>query len=90
MESELMQLTTIAVVLAPVTTAAMQLVKQAGIISGRWINLAALLLGIILAVIWALAFGHIDQLGPYLLAGMLSGLSASGVYEVFKPRKEVN
>ncbi|KRM54636.1 holin [Lacticaseibacillus sharpeae] len=84
MQNELMQLIIIAVVIAPITTAVVQGIKQAAGISDKICILVAILVGIILAGLWALTFGHVDQIGPYLMAGLLSGLSASGLYDITK------
>ena len=87
MENELLQLTTIAVVLAPITAAIVQGIKKSGI-TGNLVIGISVLVGIVLAGLWALTFGHVDQIGPYLMAGLLSGLSASGLYDLAK--KEAN
>lgn len=84
MENELLQLTTIAVVLAPITAALVQAIKAATGLDAKKNTLVSLLIGIVLAGLWALTFGHVDQIGPYLMAGLLSGLSASGLYDLAK------
>lgn len=84
MENELLQLTVIAVVLAPITAAIVQGIKSATGLDAKKNTLVSLLIGIVLAGSWALIFGHIDQIGPYLMAGLLSGLSASGLYDLTK------
>lgn len=84
MENELLQLTTIAIVLAPITAALVQGIKSATGLDAKKNTLVSLLIGIVLAGLWALTFGHTDQIGPYLMAGLLSGLSASGLYDLTK------
>ncbi|MFD1440794.1 holin [Lacticaseibacillus hegangensis] len=84
MENELLQLTTIAIVLAPITAALVQGIKSATGLDAKKNTLVSLLIGIVLAGLWALTFGHVDQIGPYLMAGLLSGLSASGLYDLAK------
>lgn len=84
MENELLQLTVIAVVLAPITAAIVQAIKSATGLDAKKNTLVSLLIGIVLAGLWALTFGHVDQIGPYLMAGLLSGLSASGLYDLAK------
>lgn len=84
MENELLQLTTIAIVLAPITAALVQGIKSATGLDAKKNTLVSLLIGIVLAGLWALTFGHVDQIGPYLMAGLLSGLSASGLYDLTK------
>lgn len=84
MENELLQLTVIAVVLAPITAALVQAIKSATGLDAKKNTLVSLLIGIVLAGLWALTFGHTDQIGPYLMAGLLSGLSASGLYDLTK------
>lgn len=84
MENELLQLTVIAVVLAPITAALVQAIKTATGLDAKKNTLVSLLIGIVLAGLWALTFGHVDQIGPYLMAGLLSGLSASGLYDLTK------
>ncbi|WP_270235246.1 holin [Lacticaseibacillus suilingensis] len=88
MENELLQLTVIAVVLAPITAALVQAIKSATGLDAKKNTLVSLLIGIVLAGLWALTFGHVDQIGPYLMAGLLSGLSASGLYDLTKKGEE--
>lgn len=88
MENELLQLTVIAVVLAPITAAIVQAIKAATGLDAKKNTLVSLLIGIALAGLWALTFGHTDQIGPYLMAGLLSGLSASGLYDLTKKGEE--
>lgn len=84
MENELLQLTVIATIIAPITAALVQGIKTASGISNKLNIVVSLLVGIVLAGLWALTFGHTDQIGPYLMAGLLSGLSASGLYDLTK------
>lgn len=84
MENELLQLTVIAVVLAPITAALVQGIKSAAGLDAKKNTLVSLFIGVVLAGLWALTFGHVDQIGPYLMAGLLSGLSASGLYDLTK------
>lgn len=84
MENELLQLTVIATIIAPITAALVQGIKTASGISDKLNIVVSLLIGIVLAGLWALTFGHTDQIGPYLMAGLLSGLSASGLYDLAK------
>lgn len=84
MENELLQLTVIAVVLAPITAAIVQAIKTATGLDAKKNTLVSLLIGVVLAGLWALTFCHTDQIGPYLMAGLLSGLSASGLYDLTK------
>ena len=84
--NELTQLLAIAVVLAPITTGFVQLYKKQGV-SGKLLPALAILTGIILALVWALAFSHTDLALQYGLAGVLSGLSSVGVYELAKGAK---
>ncbi|WP_179395065.1 holin [Lacticaseibacillus absianus] len=88
MENELLQLTVIAAIIAPITAALVQGIKTASGISDKLNIVVSLLVGIALAGLWSLTFGHIDQIGPYLMAGMLSGLSASGLYDLTKQKGE--
>lgn len=87
MQNELLQLTTIAVVIAPITAAIVQGIKTTGGISDKLNIVVALLVGIVLSGLWALTFNHIDQMSPYLMAGGLSGLSACGLYDLI-PTKD--
>ena len=84
MENELLQLTVIAVVLSPITAALVQATKTATGLNAKLNTVASLIIGVALAGLWSLTFGHIDQIGPYLMAGLLSGLSASGLYDLTK------
>ena len=87
MQNELLQLTTIAVVIAPITATIVQGIKTTGGISDKLNIVVALLVGIVLAGLWALTFDHVGQMSAYLMAGGLSGLSACGLYDLV-PKKE--
>lgn len=84
MNNELMQLMTIAIVIAPITSAIMQGVKQASFINGKFTVLVAIIVAILLSVLWALTFSHQTELPLYALSGVLSGLSSSKLYDLVK------
>lgn len=85
MQNELIQLLAVAVVIAPMTTGFTEIYKRYTPAEGKLLPVLAIGTAIVLSIIWALAFGHTDLIGQYALSGVLSGLSAVGVYNLVKP-----
>lgn len=83
MSNELLELVSIAVVLAPVTTGFTELYKRYTPANGKLLPILSIATGVVLAVVWATVFSH-PNIGEYGLAGVLSGLSAVGVYQLIK------
>ena len=69
----------VAVILAPLTTGIIQVVKQTFDINKRYLPAVSLLVGILIAVLLALGTGQ--DLVQYILVGVIGGLSASGLYD---------
>ena len=86
MQNELLTLLGIAAVIAPITTGFTEIYKRWTPASGKLLPVLSILTGAALAAIWALVFKHMDLVGVYALAGVLSGLSAVGVYNLVKPQ----
>lgn len=84
MQNELLTLLGIAAVIAPVTTGFTEIYKRWTPANGKLLPILSIITGMVLAAIWALVFKHAD-VGVYALAGVLSGLSAIGVYSLVKP-----
>lgn len=83
MSNELLELVAIAVVLAPITTGFTELYKRYTPANGKLLPILSIVTGIVLAGLWAVVFNH-SNVSEYCLAGVLSGLSASGVYQLIK------
>ncbi|QAA24058.1 holin [Sporolactobacillus terrae] len=79
------QILLIATLIAPITTALVQAVKQTGKISDNDLPLSALGIGIFLG--FCASFLFTDVPIAYLVwAGGISGLAATGLFETFKHR----
>lgn len=89
MQNELLQVLAIAAVIAPITTGFTEIFKRYTPAEGKLLPVLSIGTGILLACIWAVAFGHLTLLGAYALAGLLSGLASVGVYQIVKPNEEV-
>ncbi|EKQ17996.1 holin [Lacticaseibacillus paracasei] len=89
MQNELLQVLAIAAVIAPITTGFTEIFKRYTPAEGKLLPVLSIGTGILLACIWAVAFGHLTLLGAYALAGLLSGLASVGVYQIVKPNDEV-
>lgn len=83
--NELTTLVTVATIIAPITTALMQAIKA--FVSSKYTPIVAILLSIVLSVLWALVFGHINVAPIYAFSGLLSGLASCGLYSLAKPDK---
>ncbi|WP_264460710.1 holin [Lacticaseibacillus paracasei] len=89
MQNELLQVLAIAAIIAPITTGFTEIFKRYTPAEGKLLPVLSIGTGILLACLWAVAFGHLTLLGAYALAGMLSGLASVGVYQIVKPNEEV-
>ena len=69
----------LAVVLAPITTGIIQVVKQTLNIDNKYLPIISLLVGILIAVLLALGTGQ--DLVQYILVGVIGGLSSAGLYD---------
>ena len=72
----------VAVILAPITTGIIEVVKQTLNIDNRYLPILSLLVGILVAV--AIALGTGQDLVQYVLVGIVGGLSAAGLYDQTK------
>lgn len=72
----------VAVILAPLTTGIIEVVKQTLNIDNRYLPILSLLVGIFVAV--AIALGTGQDVVQFVLVGIVSGLSASGLYDQTK------
>ena len=68
-----------ALVLAPITTGMIEVVKRTANIQERYLPLVSLLSGIAIAVLIALGTGQ--DIVQYILVGVIGGLSSSGLYD---------
>lgn len=72
----------VAVILAPITTGIIEVVKQTLNINNRYLPILSLLVGIFVAV--AIALGTGQDVVQFILVGIVGGLSASGLYDQAK------
>ena len=72
----------VAVILAPLTTGIIEVVKQTLNIDARYLPILSLLVGIFVAV--AIALGTVQDVVEFVLVGIVGGLSASGLYDQTK------
>lgn len=76
----------VAVILAPITTGIIEVVKQTLKIDSQYLPILSLLVGIIVAV--AIALGTGQDLVQYILVGVIGGLSSAGLYDQTKITKK--
>ena len=69
----------LALVLAPITTGMIEVVKRTANIQERYLPLVSLLSGIAIAVLIALGTGQ--DIVQYILVGVVGGLSSAGLYD---------
>ena len=72
----------VAVILAPITTGIIEVVKQTLNINKRYLPILSLLVGIFIAA--AIALGTGQDVTQFVLVGIVGGLSASGLYDQTK------
>ena len=72
----------VAVILAPITTGIIEVVKQTLNINNQYLPILSLLVGIAIAVLIALGTGQ--DVAQFVLVGIVGGLSASGLYDQVK------
>ena len=72
----------VAVILAPLTTGIIEVVKQTLNINNRYLPILSLLVGIFVAV--SIALGTGQDVVQFVLVGIVGGLSASGLYDQVK------
>lgn len=69
----------LALVLAPITTGMIEVVKRTANIQERYLPLVSLLSGIAIAVLIALGTGQ--DIVQYIIVGVVGGLSSAGLYD---------
>lgn len=69
----------VAVILAPLTTGIIEVVKQTLNIDARYLPILSLLVGIFVAV--AIALGTGQDVVQFVLVGIVGGLSSAGLYD---------
>ena len=69
----------VAVILAPITTGIIEVVKQTLNVDTRYLPILSLLVGVLVAV--AIAFGTGQDVVQFVLVGIVGGLGASGLYD---------
>jgi multidrug transporter EmrE-like cation transporter len=85
MEEIMNQLLLIATIIAPITTALVQVAKQTGKVKDNYLPIVALVIGLLLGL--AASVLPVGVPVAYLVwAGGISGLAASGLYENIKQR----
>lgn len=68
-----------ALVLAPITTGMIEVVKHTANIQERYLPLVSLLSGVAIAVLIALGTGQ--DIVQYIIVGVVGGLSSAGLYD---------
>lgn len=76
----------VAVILAPITTGIIEVVKQTLNIDNQYLPVMSLLVGILVAV--AIALGTGQDIVQFVLVGIVGGLSASGLYDQAKIKED--
>ena len=76
----------VAVILAPITTGIIEVVKQTLNIDARYLPILSLLVGIFVAV--AIALGTGQDVVQFVLVGIVGGLSSSGLYDQGKIKED--
>lgn len=84
MENEIEQLMVIAIAVAPIITGLLQMIKKTELVQGKMIPVIGVLVGVLVTALYALAFKHSDEILVYILAGLMSGLSSNGFYQLTK------
>ena len=69
----------VAIVLAPLTTGIIEVVKQTLNVDKRYLPILSVVVAVLIAV--ALAIGTGQEIVQYVLVGVVGGLSASGLYD---------
>lgn len=69
----------VALMLAPITTGMIEVVKRTANIQERYLPLVSLLSGIAIAVLIALGTGQ--DIVQYIIVGVVGGLSSAGLYD---------
>ena len=69
----------LALVLAPITTGMIEVVKRTANIQERYLPLVSLLSGIAIAVL--IALGTEQDIVQYIIVGVVGGLSSAGLYD---------
>lgn len=69
----------VAVILAPLTTGIIEVVKQTLNVDTRYLPILSLLVGVLVAV--AIAFGTGQDVVQFVLVGIVGGLGSSGLYD---------
>ena len=69
----------LALVLAPITTGMIEVVKRTANIQERYLPLVSLLSGVAIAVLIALGTGQ--DIVQYIIVGVVGGLSSAGLYD---------
>ena len=77
-----------AVVLAPITTGVIQVIKQTFTIDHKYLPVISLLVGVVIAALIAVLFDQ--DLSQFLLVGIIGGLSSAGLYDQKKITEERN
>ncbi len=72
----------VAIILAPITTGIIEVVKQTLNINNQYLPILSLLVGIAIAILIALGTGQ--DVAQFVLVGIVGGLSASGLYDQVK------
>lgn len=83
------QIIAFAGVIAVITSALVQVLKKVNVIPKNWLPVAGMVIGVIIGAVSVFIPEIVSELsfGGRLLAGLISGLMATGIWETFKNRQ---
>ncbi|MEB6060858.1 hypothetical protein MXL22_07080 [Staphylococcus pseudoxylosus] len=83
------QIIAFAGVIAVITGALVQVLKKVNVIPKNWLPVAGMVIGVIIGAVSVFIPEIVSELsfGGRLLAGLISGLMATGIWETFKNRQ---
>lgn len=86
------QIIAFAGVIAVITGALVQVLKKVNVIPKNWLPIAGMVIGVIIGGVSVFIPEIVSELslGGRLLAGLISGLMATGIWETFKNREGKN
>lgn len=86
------QIIAFASVISVITIALVQVLKKLNVVPKNWLPVAGMVIGVIIGAVSVFIPEIVSELsfGGRLLAGLISGLMATGIWETFKNRESKN
>ena len=83
------QIIAFAGVISVITIALVQVLKKLNVVPKNWLPVAGMFVGVVIGVVTNFIPEIVSELsiGGRLLAGLISGLMATGIWETFKDKK---